>query len=219
MQPEERTAFAIAAGDQLTGLVALAAFGAGERDRADELAVGLTDSLPAAGGEPARFLGAYAALARHIAAEGDPESLIPALASMIDEGEILEPTHAAVASLMTGALSVLMLRARYVAQPDAAAARDRIRSVAEAVLERLGDTLGFAAMSALDAVTGETALALSRLAASRAPLVRVETGISLPSTLLAWELYQDPDRAGELIDRNGIGTPMLMPVAFEALAR
>ena len=219
MGPEERVAFALEASAALSDLVTLASLDERQRGRADELGVALRDTVPAAGGDPAAFLAAHAALARHLAAEGAPENLTPALAAMIDDADVSDPTMAAVAALLAGALSISMLRATYIAQPDAAAARDLIKSVAESILETLGDTLGFAAMNALDAVTGETALALSRLAASRAPLVRVETGISLPSTLLAWEIYQDPERAGELIDRNGIGTPLLMPVGFEALAR
>jgi prophage DNA circulation protein len=219
MQPEDRVAFAISATAELVALVTPAALAQRERSRADDLAAALADSVPLAGNAPGLFLLAYAALARHLAAEGDPASLTPSLEAMVIDADIADAMTAAAASILAGALCVLMLRIYYAAQPDAAAARDSIKAVAETILEKLGDTLGFKAMNALDAATGETTLALSRIAASRAPLVIVETGVSLPSTLLAWELYEDPERAGELVERNRIGTPLLMPIGFEALAR
>jgi prophage DNA circulation protein len=61
-------------------------------------------------------------------------------------------------------------------------------------------------------------LHLSQTAAERAPAVRVETGVSLPSTLLAYDLYGDAGRAEALVDRNRVATSLVMPVSFEAVA-
>ncbi len=60
-----------------------------------------------------------------------------------------------------------------------------------------------------------------RLGNCRQPraMVTVETGISLPSTLLAYKLYGDPARAGALCDVAGSMTPALMPARFEALGK
>jgi prophage DNA circulation protein len=59
---------------------------------------------------------------------------------------------------------------------------------------------------------------VSAIAADATPIVRVESGISLPSTVLAYRMYGDATRAGQLVDIAGAGTPMVMPVAFDALA-
>lgn len=70
-------------------------------------------------------------------------------------------------------------------------------------------------------LTGLVAVAIrlvSQIAADATPIVRVESGISLPSTALAYQMYGDATRAGQLVEIAGSGTPMLMPVAFDALA-
>jgi prophage DNA circulation protein len=59
---------------------------------------------------------------------------------------------------------------------------------------------------------------VSRLAATLAPVVLVETGISVPSSLAAFDLYGDASRGAELVARNRHRAPLLMPTVFEALA-
>jgi prophage DNA circulation protein len=49
-------------------------------------------------------------------------------------------------------------------------------------------------------------------------LVRVETGVSMSAVRLAYDLYGDPARARELTARNGVATPVFMPVVFEAVS-
>jgi prophage DNA circulation protein len=58
---------------------------------------------------------------------------------------------------------------------------------------------------------------VSNIAADAVPLVRVETGVSLPSSVLAYKLYGDATRAEGLVDIARSMTPMLMPSVFEAL--
>lgn len=58
---------------------------------------------------------------------------------------------------------------------------------------------------------------VSDVAANAAPLVRVETGLSLPSTVLAFQLYGDAARAASLVAVARSATPLVMPSAFEAL--
>ncbi|QDM27003.1 hypothetical protein FNL56_13435 [Tardiphaga sp. vice304] len=60
---------------------------------------------------------------------------------------------------------------------------------------------------------------ISRAILDLAPVITVETNLSLPSLALAWRLYQDPQRSIELVARNRVVHPSFMPVAFEALAR
>lgn len=59
---------------------------------------------------------------------------------------------------------------------------------------------------------------ISEVAANATPVVRVESGISLPSTVLAYHMYGDAKRASGLVDIAGAATPMVMPAVFEALA-
>ncbi len=54
---------------------------------------------------------------------------------------------------------------------------------------------------------------LSDIAANAVPMVRVETGISLPSSVLAYRLYGDAGRAEGLCGVARSLTPMLMPIA------
>ena len=60
-------------------------------------------------------------------------------------------------------------------------------------------------------------LIVSDQAANAVPIVRVETQMSLPSTVLAYQIYGDAARAGSLVDIARSTTPMLMPISFDAL--
>ena len=59
---------------------------------------------------------------------------------------------------------------------------------------------------------------VSDLAANATPMVHVESGVSLPSTVIAYHLYGDAKRAQGLVDISGSATPLIMPSGFEALA-
>lgn len=143
-------------------------------------------------------------------------------------GEASEP-YAAIAALDTaeteagivvGALVVhgfAAVRGVYRSQPDARAARDALSARAEASYPLIGEALGTDALDFAVRLVGEAVVQISRLPASMVPVVRVETAISLPSSLLAYDLYGDPARGEELVARNKSGTPLLMPVAIEAL--
>lgn len=107
----------------------------------------------------------------------------------------------------------------WISRPQARAARHVVQAKGEKAL---------AVLSALGPAYVDLYVALSRLvetsvrivsdqAADSVPVVRVETGISLPSTVLAYQLYGDAKRAEGMVDIARVGTPMLMPVTFEAL--
>jgi prophage DNA circulation protein len=51
-----------------------------------------------------------------------------------------------------------------------------------------------------------------------APVLTVSANLSLPSLYWAWRLYQDPTRSTDLVARNKVVHPSLMPLNFEALA-
>jgi prophage DNA circulation protein len=140
-----------------------------------------------------------------------------AVAALDLDAAVVGFTGIAEASAMASAFAVLTVRDDYAAQQDAARARSGLAEAIAPVLEAAG-VLGDASFGWLSSVTGTAALTLSRVAASRAPLVRVETPISLSAIRAAYDLYGDANRASELVDRNHASTPAFMPLAFEALA-
>lgn len=110
-----------------------------------------------------------------------------------------------------------VVRADYPSRHDAQAARSAVSARADIVFGEAG-IYGSEAIAWLVSMAGVATLYLSRTAAERAPAVRVESGVSLPSTLLAYDLYGDAGRAHELVDRNRVATSLVMPVSFEAVA-
>lgn len=107
----------------------------------------------------------------------------------------------------------------WISRPQARAARQVVQAKGEKAL---------AVLSALGPAQVDLYVAVSRLvetsvrivsdrAADAVPVVKVETGISLPSTVLAYQLYGDAKRAESLVDIARASAPMLMPVTFEAL--
>jgi len=132
-----------------------------------------------------------------------------------------EETGNATAVLLAVGLSVAGGRADWISRPQARAGRDRIAAAGDAAL---------AVVSSMGADGVDLYLWLSELvnisvrlvsdqAADAVPVVRVETGISLPSTFLAYQLYGDAGRAESLVEIAGVSTPMLMPSAFSALEK
>lgn len=108
------------------------------------------------------------------------------------------------------------VRADFPSRQDASAARAAVSALAETTYGLIDDAAADVLYWSVGMV-GATVRHLSSVAASRVPLVRVETGISLPSSLLAFDLYGDPARGAEIVARNRAATPMLMPAAIETL--
>lgn len=152
---------------------------------------------------------------RRVALDSNPLALFSALPA-----ELAAPGEGAAGlaerAAMVGALSIAAMRRTYAARQDASRAREALRLAADDTLAAVGD-LGAEAFHWTAAITGEAARSLSRTAANRAPLARVETPISLSSIRAAFVLYGDPNRAGEIVERNRVATPAFLPVAFEAL--
>lgn len=109
------------------------------------------------------------------------------------------------------------VRRRFAARPDAIAARVALSGLADVAYAAIGEG-GEDALAYCAALAGAAIVHLSRTAASATPVVMLETGIAMPSSLLAFDLYGDPARGGEIVERNRAATPMLMPTRFEALA-
>ena len=154
---------------------------------------------------------------RLVALHADPAELRAHLAV-----ELVMPVESAAGiaeqAALAGALAIAAVRGDYPARPDARRAREAMAAAVAPVVAAAGAALGFEAKAWLAGMTGEAALILSRTAATRAPLVRVETGLSLSAVTVAYQLYGDANRAQEMVDRNRVTTAALMPAAFEALA-
>ncbi|MBS9720171.1 hypothetical protein JYU29_05655 [Tianweitania sp. BSSL-BM11] len=110
------------------------------------------------------------------------------------------------------------VRAEYSSRPDAQAAREKLAAQADNVLDAAGTLFGPVVHSWLIRLVGEAVVQISAIAATRAPLVRVETNLSLPSSLIAYDLYGDPQRGADLVERNRSRTPLIMPVVLEAVS-
>lgn len=156
--------------------------------------------------------GASAALelARLVGLIADPDALAARIATE-SSASALDATTLLVAACF-GAV-----RGDYASRQDAVDARAQIASRADATYRTAGN-LDADLLDWLIRLAGETIQQLSLIAADRAPLVRVETGISLPSSVIAWKLYGQPSRGEELAGRNKSGTAMLMPATIEAVA-
>lgn len=124
--------------------------------------------------------------------------------------------HAIIDAVIT---SIAAPQVEWISRPQARAARQLVQGKGEkalAVLAALGPAHVdlYAAVSRLVEISVRI---ISDRAADAVPIVRVETGISLPSTVLAYQLYGDARRAESLVDIAQARTPMLMPIGFDAV--
>ncbi|HYD05845.1 MAG TPA: hypothetical protein VEC60_08965, partial [Reyranella sp.] len=105
-------------------------------------------------------------------------------------------------------------RSDFTDRRSAVEARGRIA----AALEEASDRIAAAAGADIHAILGRAARHATDFLIAEAselrPVVRVEAARSLPSSALAWALYGDPARAGELAERNRCGTPLFMPATI-----
>lgn len=110
-----------------------------------------------------------------------------------------------------------IVRFDFPARPDAIDARTRLSALADAAYGSL-DTDAPRTLGMCIEMAGAALDHVSAVAVTLAPIVRVETGLPLPSSLLAFDLYGDAARGDELVARNRHHAPLLMPTVFEAVA-
>ena len=151
------------------------------------------------------------------------ESVTDATAfDMIIIPDVVSPgdTFDAMTVLVALGLSIAGGRVGWRSRPQARKARSRISAAGDAGLAVASSMGGDGAdlYSWLSAVVEVACRVVSDLAANAVPIVRVQTGISLPSTVLAYQLYGDATRAADLVDIANSATPMVMPTTFDALA-
>jgi prophage DNA circulation protein len=140
-----------------------------------------------------------------------------ALVSRWGISELVTIVPLAAALIFAGEAARLAAIRDYRDRASAQAARSRIYQDS-APLVSLYAELGIEATVAFDTMIGRAVRHLSSRIPNLAPVVIVETGRSLPSNVLAYRLYGDPERGIELVHRNAVATPCLMPTKFEASA-
>lgn len=119
-----------------------------------------------------------------------------------------------------GATIEAVVRTTYGSRDDGLAARSAIVAAADRILSALsviGPADASAPSEAVAAARGATVEWIVRAVADLAPVRTVRTAVELPATVLAWTLYGDPMRGAELVARNRVAHPALMPTRFEAL--
>jgi prophage DNA circulation protein len=103
-------------------------------------------------------------------------------------------------------------------RPSAITLRANVAEYVDAILAGMtADDIDI--FNAVLAMRDATVTYLSRSIIDLAPVLTIEANMSLPSLYWAWRLYQDPTRSTELVERNGVVHPSLMPQTFEALGR
>jgi prophage DNA circulation protein len=129
-------------------------------------------------------------------------------------------TRDAMSVLLAAALSISGGRVDWPSRPQAGKARSRIVDAGDAALVVASSMGGDGAdlYGWLSSLTEVASRLISDLAANAVPIVKVATGLSMPSTVLAYQLYGDANRAGALVDISSSATPLVMPALFDALA-
>lgn len=110
------------------------------------------------------------------------------------------------------------VRIEMKARPDATLIRQDLSKLADAAYAAAGEQ-SVDAVSFCLSLSGIAIEQISQKAATLSPVLQVETGVPIPSSLAAYDLYGDAGRGHELIERNRHATPLLMPVIFEAVAQ
>ena len=169
-----------------------------------------------------------------IAADVEPADAAPAFADAAATASIAAPVFTSPARTAAGTLARMLAacceaallgqsfvaeaKSDFVDQQSAVAARARIVTAMDGATDRIGAAAGLEVISLLSQVANTCSAHLATLAADLKPLVQVATPRSVPSSVLAWELYDDPERGEELVARNRTMTPLFMPTKLVALA-
>ncbi|GJE54583.1 DNA circularization N-terminal domain-containing protein [Methylobacterium thuringiense] len=189
----------------------------------------LIEDTPAAAGESvvisARALGdgldaAVAAPVFLAVVEAAASSELPATASL-NRRRAAANANATSRLLRVAALTAYaeaMARRTFSSRPEGVTARADTAEYFDAELEACNGGSDADLFDALEGLRNSVIGYLSSVITTLAPVVTVETRIRLPAVVMAYRLYEDPTRAGELVDRNAVRVPSRLPLVFEALA-
>ena len=109
-----------------------------------------------------------------------------------------------------------VVRRTYAARPDGVTARGEVAEIFDAELSNTFGAETAALYLAIDDLRGRVIEYLSSVINDLAPVVTVETARIMPSLYLAYRLYGDPTRAGEIVARNRVRHPSFVPRVFSA---
>lgn len=150
---------------------------------------------------------------------GDPEPAVqgatPTRQAMDQNAQVIAQTVRLAAIV---AMAEAMVRQDYAARPEAIAAR---AVIAETIEREQVATVGAAGADlyvALENLRGLVVAQLTKRIIDLAPVMTIEARVSMPSLWWAWRIHGDPLRAAELVARNAVPVPALMPLVFEALS-
>jgi prophage DNA circulation protein len=124
---------------------------------------------------------------------------------------------ALVETCATTALAQLYARTNFAAQDEAHIARDQLTGLLDGLIETASDAGGDDTVAALQNLYAATAHDLT-IRGKRVPsTILLSLNDSFPSFTLAQRFYGDPERAAELVVRNGAVHPLFMPRDLEVL--
>lgn len=120
---------------------------------------------------------------------------------------------------LLGAMGEAVIRMEFGARPEAITVRGDYSERMEAEMNASGELAENGVFLAVQNVRNSVVEYLSKEIATLAPVVTVRANMALPSLYWAWRLYQEPTRQSELVSRNAVKHPSVMPLNFEAVAR
>lgn len=129
-------------------------------------------------------------------------------------------TTAVDLGLATAATAVVVRQTALIdwaSRDEALLARERIRTAVDAIAEPVGASLGEGVYTAMIRLRSEAIEILTERLTTLKPVVAIDTGVSLPSTRIAYELYGRAGPGREIVRRNAAATPALMPTRLEVL--
>lgn len=104
---------------------------------------------------------------------------------------------------------------RWSNRPDAVEARDRIRALFDIAAPRLDEIYGEGGFVALRKIRDDAVTYLSDRITSLVPIVRIDTGDTMPVSRISYELYGSMRGVDAILQRNGAQHPALMPNILE----
>lgn len=118
------------------------------------------------------------------------------------------------------AISLARAAATYnpLSYQDAIRVRNLVNDALEAVIDEAADNFDDTAYLALEALRVAVVNDLNARGATLAPIVTRRFGATQSSLALAYRLYQDATRAGEIVARNDPPHPNFLPSTLELLA-
>lgn len=172
-----------------------------------DLAGTLTGQISGLRGLGTSPLNAFKALARLFDFDSDSSSVARTTPSRIQQSNNRTAIQALVRRAALVEAAKASARIEYASRNEAIAARDELAERLEAEAETAPDTVYFALTDLRVAIVKD----ISARSANMASLTSYTPNATLPAIVLAYQLYEDPERAEEIIARNQVRHPGFVP--------